>query len=170
MCPHDTCIVQGGPSSQGQGDRNTHMEGCTGAHGRGLKEHQGASGGSSVGEGGPRACGYRGVVCVCVWAGGKLQHRRHSAAGSAHYALLGKGDWLWCTLSRKYTPEQTRSVRIELLIPSLSTEEPRLSVQSMVGNPTLLLWLSRRDAIPSVRSSRAPMLLLPLGPRENHRL
>ena len=45
---------------------------------------------------------------------------------------------------------------------SLQSERlrPWLNVQSMVGNPTLLLWLRRRGVTPSVKSSRAPMLLL----------
>ena len=49
------------------------------------------------------------------------------------------------------------------LTPSLSTEETlrlQLNVQGVVGNPTLLLWLTRRDAMPSVRSSKTPILLL----------
>ena len=37
-------------------------------------------------------------------------------------------------------------------------------MQRVVGNPTLLLWLRRRDVNPSLRSSRAPMLLLPPYP------
>ena len=37
-------------------------------------------------------------------------------------------------------------------------------MQSVVGNPTLLLWLRRRDVNPLVRSSRAPVLLVPLYP------
>ena len=59
-------------------------------------------------------------------------------------------------------------VHIDLLTPSLSTMErlrPRLNVQSVVGNRALLLWLRRRGVTPSVRSSRAPLLLLPHTPR-----
>ena len=37
-------------------------------------------------------------------------------------------------------------------------------MQSLVGNPTLLLRLKRRDVNASVRSSRGPMLLLPPYP------
>ena len=58
-------------------------------------------------------------------------------------------------------------MHVDLLTPSFSTQErlqPRLNVQSVVGNPTLLLWLRRRDVNPSVRSSRAPMLPLPPYP------
>ena len=58
------------------------------------------------------------------------------------------------------------NVHIDLLTPSLSTMERlgrRLNVQSMVGNHSLLLWLRRRGVTPSARSSRAPLLLLPLS-------
>ena len=37
---------------------------------------------------------------------------------------------------------------------------PQLNVQSVVGNPTLLLWSRRRGVAPSVRSIEALMLLL----------
>ena len=59
-------------------------------------------------------------------------------------------------------------MHIDPLTPSLSTMErlrPRLNVQSVVGNHTLLLWLRRRGVAPSARSSRAPLLLLPHTPR-----
>ena len=56
--------------------------------------------------------------------------------------------------------EQKKSLCVDTLTPSLSTKEqlwPRFNLQSMVGNPTFLLWLRRRSVAPSVSSSRVPM-------------
>ena len=56
-------------------------------------------------------------------------------------------------------------MHIDLLTPLLSTMDrlwPRLNVQSVVGNRTLV---QRRGVTPSARSSRAPFLLLPHTPR-----
>ena len=61
-------------------------------------------------------------------------------------------------------------MHIDLLTPSLCTVErlrPRLNVQSLVRNHTLLLWFWRRDVTPSARSNRAPLLLLPHTPRRS---